>query len=92
MTTTTQHKKPLPDFKNRKEMAKWFDNHDMTDYDFKPINIKFDLDKPKEETVMFRLDKDVKQNLTQLARSKGLNTSSLLRMWIMERFNQINHA
>ena len=57
MTTTTQHKKPLPDFKNRKEMAKWFDNHDMTDYDFKPINIKFDLDKPKEETVMFRLDK-----------------------------------
>jgi len=90
MTTVAQHKKPIPDFKNRKEMAAWFDAHDMTDFDFKPINAKFDLDKPKEEIVMFRLDKGVKQYLAQVARSKGLNTSSLLRMWVMEKFNQIH--
>jgi CopG antitoxin of type II toxin-antitoxin system len=92
MTTVTQHKKPIPDFNSRKKMAEWFDSHDMTDYDFKPVDLKFDLEKPKEETVMFRLDKGIKQYLAQLARTKGLNTSSLLRMWIMEKFNQIHRA
>ena len=92
MTAIKQHKKPIPDFKNREEMAKWFDRHEMTDYDFKPVNVKFQLGNSKEETVMFRLDKGVKQYLAQLARSKGLNTSSLLRMWVMEKFNQIHHV
>lgn len=92
MTTTKQYKKPIPDFKSRREMAEWFDSHDMTDYNFKPVDLKFDLEKPKKETVMFRLDKGVKQYLTQLARSKGLNTSSLLRMWVMEKFNQIHNS
>lgn len=92
MTTIKQNKKTIPDFKNRIDMANWFDNHEMTDYDFKPITVKFELGKPKEETVMFRLDRGVKQYLSQLARSKGLNTSSLLRMWVMERVNQIHHA
>lgn len=85
-------KKPVPDFKNRAEMAKWFDTHDMTDYDFKPVNVTFELEKPKEETVMFRLDKGIKQYLTQVARKKGLNTSSLLRMWVMEKFHQLHGA
>lgn len=90
MTVVKKHKKLIPDFKNRADMAAWFDAHDMTDYAFKSVNVKFELGKSKEETVMFRLDTKVKENLTQLARSKGLNTSSLLRMWVMEKFNQIN--
>ncbi len=92
MTTIKQNKKPIPDFKNRAEMAAWFDSHDKTDYAFKPVDITFDLEKPKEETVMFRLDKGVKQYLTNLAREKGLSTSSLLRMWIMERFHQLQQT
>ena len=92
MTITKQNKKTIPDFKNRQEMAEWFDSHDMTEFDFKPIKAKFELEKTKEETVMFRLDKGVKQYLVQLARSKGLNTSSLLRMWVMEKYNQIHHS
>jgi hypothetical protein len=90
----TQKKNRIPKFKSRQEMAQWWDTHNVADYldELKPVDIKFDLEKPKEEVVMFRLDKGVKQYLAQLARSKGLNTSSLLRMWIMERFNQINHT
>jgi len=88
----TQKKIRIPQFKNRQEMAEWWDTHSIANYlnEIKPVNIKFDLGKPKEETIMFRLDKGVKQYLGQLARTKGLNTSSLLRMWIMEKFNQIH--
>lgn len=73
-------------------MAKWFDSHDMTDYAFKQVNTKFELGKFKEETVMSRFDTGIKQYLVQYARSKGLSTSSLLRMWVMEKFNQIHHV
>ena len=81
----------MPDFKNRQEMADWFDTHDMTDFDFKPVNVKFELEKPQEETVVFRLNTGVKQYLERLARSKGLNISSLLRMWVMEKI-QTGHS
>lgn len=88
----TQNKNKIPQFKNRQEMAEFWDTHSVTDYldELKPVELKFDLGKPKEETVMFRLDKGVKQYLAQVARNKGLNMSSLLRMWVMEKFNQIH--
>ena len=90
----TQKKSRIPKFKNRQQLAQFWDTHDVTDYmdQLKPVRLKFDLGKPKEETVMFRLDTEVKYYLTRLARNKGLSTSSLLRMWIMEKFNQIQHA
>lgn len=90
----TQKKIRIPQFKNRQEMAEWWDTHSLANHlgELKPVDLKFDLGKPKEETVMFRLDKGVKQYLAQLARNKGLNVSSLLRMWIMEKFNQIHNV
>ncbi len=90
----TQRKSRIPTFKNRQELAQFWDMHDVADYvdELTPVDLTFDLGKPKEETVMFRLDTGVKQYLTRLARNKGLSTSSLLRMWIMEKFNQISHA
>lgn len=89
----TQKKTRIPQFKNRQEIADWWDAHSVANHltELKQVDLKFDLEKPKEETVMFRLDKGVKQYLAQFARTKGLNTSSLLRMWIMEKFNQIHH-
>ncbi len=90
----TQKKSRIPKFKNRQQLAEFWDTHDVADYvdQLKPAHLTFDLGKPKEETVMFRLDTGVKTYLTRLARNKGLSTSSLLRMWIMEKFNQIHHA
>lgn len=90
----TLKKNKIPQFKNRKDLAAWWDTHDVADHldMVRPVSIKFNLGKPKEETVMFRLNKDVKQYFTQVARDKGLTISSLLRMWMMEKFNQIHKA
>ncbi len=90
----TLKKSKIPHFKNRREMAEWWDTHDVADHldQLKPVNVKFSLGKPKEETIMFRLNKDVKQYFMQVARNKGLTISSLLRMWMMEKFNQIQKA
>lgn len=34
------NKPAIPDFKNRQEMANWFDTHEPLDYDVEPIDAK----------------------------------------------------
>jgi hypothetical protein len=72
---------------NRWEEAAWFDAHDLSEYwnELEPVKIDFQLEKPKEENIVVRLQKPIKERLEQIARRKGLNISSLTRMWIMEK-------
>lgn len=84
----TKHNK-LPDFSKMsyEEEAHWWDTHSIADYwdQFEPVDIEFQLEKPKEENIVVRLQKPMKDLLAQIARKKGLNISSLTRMWIMEK-------
>ncbi len=90
----TQQTHKIPDFKSRQEMAEWFDTHDMTDYkdEFRPIEVVYELEKPKQETIVVRLHKGVKDQLAGIARAKGLNISSLARMWLMEHMQEKRKA
>jgi predicted DNA binding CopG/RHH family protein len=80
-------KERIPQFKDRDEEAQWWDTHDIADYwdEFTPVDIEFQLEKPKEENIVVRVQKPIKDRLEQIARRKGLNISSLTRMWIMEK-------
>ena len=82
-----KRKEPIPKFKSREEEATFWDTHDIADYwdDFEPVDIAFQLEKPKEENIVFRVQKPIKERLERIARRKGLNISSLTRMWIMEK-------
>jgi len=87
-----QIKTKIPDFKSEEEEAVWFDNHDVSEFwnDLTPVNIKFELQKPKDENIVIRLQKPIKERLERIAQRKGLNYSSLVRMWIMEKL-QASH-
>jgi len=82
-------KNKLPDFDKMslEEEARWWDTHDLGDYwdEFKDVDIIFELQKPKDETVVVRLQKSLKERLEKVAEAKGLNISSLARMWLIER-------
>ncbi len=83
-----QHKKdPIPENVSREELAKFWDTHSLADYwdGLKPIEVVFDLKKPKEEKLVLRVQKGVKERVEALARRKGLNASALVRMWLMEK-------
>ena len=82
-----KRKEPIPEFKSREEEAAFWDTHDVADYwdDFERVNIDVHLEKPKEENIVVRLQKPIKERLERIARRKGLNISSLTRMWIMEK-------
>ncbi|HVF69865.1 MAG TPA: CopG family antitoxin [Xanthomonadales bacterium] len=85
-------KNKLPDFDKMTyaEEAKWWDTHSFTDYwdEFEDVEIVFELDKPREKTLVVRLQKEFKDQLEKIARSKGLNVSTLARMLLMEGINK----
>ncbi len=81
----TNAKKPIPDFTSRQEMAAWFDTHDMTEYDFKPVRARFS--KNLSVGLNIRLDPDSFAQLRTVANKKGIGPTTLARMWIKERLS-----
>ncbi len=83
----------IPKFKNREEEAKFWDTHSFADYwdEFKEVDLIVELHKPKSETIIVRLQKGLKGKLDKIAKSKGLNMSSLARLWLMEKL-QSSHS
>ncbi|MEK7127338.1 MAG: CopG family antitoxin [Patescibacteria group bacterium] len=80
----------IPKFKNIKEEAEFWDTHSFADYwdKWKEVDMVFELDKPREASLVLRLQKAFKDNLKKIARSKGLDVSTLARMWLMEKVNE----
>lgn len=89
-----KRKNKLPDFNKmtREEEANWWDTHDLGDYwdELKDVDIVFQLHKPKDQTIIVRLQKSLKDKLARIARAKGLNMSALARMWLMEKLQSSN--
>lgn len=80
-------KSKIPEFKNIEEEARFWDTHNITDFEdeTEDVDIVFDLKKPRTETLIVRLQKDLKDRLSKIARKKGLNVSTLARMWLIEK-------
>lgn len=79
----------FPDFDKMTyaEEAKWWDTHDMGDFwdELEDVDIVFELHKPKTKTIVVRLQENLKDRLAKVAAAKGLNVSTLARMWIAEK-------
>lgn len=84
-------KSRIPYFRSIKEEAKFWDTHSFTDYwdELEDVDIIVDLDEPKKETLIVRLQKEFKKRLEKIARSKGLNVSTLARMWLIEKLRTV---
>lgn len=83
--------KPIPPFKTLDEEAEFWDTHDTSPL-FSNSNFPLQklplLEKEKEETLILRIQKSVKDRLKRVARSKGLNVGTLSRMWLIEKLSQ----
>lgn len=79
----------FPDFNKMsyEEEANWWDTHDWGEFwdELKDVDIAFELHRPKEETLVLRLQKSIKAKLAGIAKRKGLSVSSLARMWLLEK-------
>jgi len=90
----TEHEQPgreqeegqsrIPQFSGREEEARWFDTHDLGDYqdEFKPVRATFA--KNLSEGITIRLDFTTLDKLRSEAHKKGIGPTTLARMWILE--------
>lgn len=85
-------KSKISNFKTYEEEAKFWDTHEFTEFEdeLEDVEIVFELNKPRNKTLVVRLQKDVKDKLENAARAKGLNISTLARMWLMEKLQTNN--
>ncbi len=88
MTQQERQKERIPQFKSREEMAEWFDAHDIADYldEFEVVEAQVDSNLTKSLNV--RLAPEVFTKLQIKAGEKGIGTSTLARMWILDRLHQ----
>lgn len=84
-------KSRIPKFKSLEEEARFWDTHDITDFEDETENVEiiFDLKKPRDETIVVRLQKQLKERMEKIAKSRGLNISTLARMWFIEKLRTI---
>ena len=81
-------KSRIPEFKNRDKEAKFFDTHDMADYqdEFKTVKARFA--KNLSEGITIRLDPQTLSKLRSHAKGKGVGPTTLARMWVIENLRK----
>jgi len=90
--------KKIPNFKSEEEEARFWDEHDTTEYadEFETVNLEMD---PKLEAeilkkrelkkpVTLRLEPGQIETVKKIAENKGLPYQTLIRMWITEAIQQ----
>lgn len=80
--------KPIKPFKTLDEEADFWDTHDVSELGKVPLMDLPLLEPEKEEVLSIRVQRLVKEKLTQIARSRGIGATTLARMWILERLSQ----
>jgi hypothetical protein len=81
----------IPKFKSVEEEAEFWDTHSIADYwnEFDPVDLVVALAKPKEETLVLRINRDVKTKLEKAAKDKGVTISTLARILLAEKLRTL---
>jgi hypothetical protein len=87
-TITKQVKRTIPHFKNRQELAEFWDTHDAGDYwdELKPVELVFA--KNLSENLNIRFDDETLVKIRKEAKKRGVGPTTLVRMWTLEKLQQ----
>jgi len=80
----------IPKFKSIQEEADFWDKNDITDFlpELKRVKVSYKPKIVKEENIVIRVQPKMKKRLESMAESQGVNLSTMLRMWFVERLNK----
>jgi hypothetical protein len=80
---STEH---LPRTDSIEEMAKFWDSHDLTDFDDELEEVPEPMFE-REATFTVHLDRDKADAVRQLAESKGFPATKLIQLWVDEKID-----
>ncbi len=80
-----KQKSRIPEFSNYEEEARWWETHNLADYqdEFKTVKVRFA--KNLSEGLHIRLDPETLTKLRVQAKEKGIGPTTLVRMWVKEQ-------
>jgi len=74
----------IPQTDSVQELAQFWDTHDLTDFGEQLEEVTEPVF-GREKVVQIRLPTKEAETLESMARSRGINSSDLIRVWIMEK-------
>jgi len=79
----------IPKFKSDQEAAQFWDTHSLIEFedDLELVREKVFV-KPEKQVMTIRVDKKLANALKIIAGEKGINYSTLARMWLIERIKK----
>lgn len=83
---------PVKPFKTLNEEAKFWETHDLSlliGNSNLPLDKLETIEKEKTEVLTLRIQKSIKEKLEYIARIKGINPTTLARMWLVEKLLQV---
>lgn len=83
-------KSRIPEFSSYQEEARWWETHNLADYqdEFKTIKVRFA--KNLSEGLHVRLDPETLMKLRIEAKEKGIGPTTLVRMWVKEQLRTVS--
>ena len=76
----------LPRTDSIQELAEFWDTHDLTDFEEELEEVKEPVFQRKA-TIAVRLEADAAEAVHNVAESRGIADSELIRQWILERIH-----
>jgi hypothetical protein len=85
----TIRRQRLPDTDSVEELARFWDHHDLTDFgdDLQEVSEPVFV-RAKGPSLSIQLQPAEAQHLKKIARSKGVQETTVLREWILERLRE----
>ena len=78
--------KAIPQMDSIKEMAQFWDTHDLTDFEDELEEVRETVFEPNTVRIHFRADEV--EVIKSLARARGISDSNLIREWVLERIQE----
>lgn len=84
----------IPDTDSIEELARFWDTHDLTDFDDQLEEVKTPVfeRRPTEEVVDIRLLPDEVEAVERIANSAGVEVGTLIHDWVAEKLDQLLRA
>ena len=79
----------LPQTDSIEELARFWDTHDLTDFEWQLEEVTEPVFERKSETVMtIHLPPQAAETVKRIAESKGIDQEVLIREWVLEKLHE----
>ncbi len=84
--------KRIPEMESYEQIADFWDNHSLADYWDQTEPAEFEIVPGARRRYLVAIDPDILSRVRRLARQRGLNTESLVNLFLEQHLHQLETA